>query len=393
MQIISTLLSYAFRPFFLLGSLCTIIVMLLWIMALAGVGPVATYMNPMLWHAHEMLFGFVMAIVAGFVMTAVAMWTGRERLHGAPLGWLVAAWFAGRFAMALAGFLPVGLVASLDLVFPVLLSFFFAREVIAAGNRRNLVIVAVIVVIAILDVLYHVGAAGNQAGSGLDRIALLLMIHVVLVLITAIAGRIVPNFTAGWLRGQGRDQEGRLPLSTAPVEMAVIVLTVITGFAATFAPTSLLTGIVAIATAGVHAFRLSRWNGLATRSEPLLFMLHVAYLWLPIGYALIAWSAFQSSYPASVALHALTMGGIGSMILAMTTRVGLGHTGRPLHAARLTVIAYIVLTLAIVARLLGPLIGPQYMRSVEVAAVGWIVTFAIFIWVYWPILTQPRADA
>jgi uncharacterized protein involved in response to NO len=391
MQIFSELLSYAFRPFFLLGSLCTILVMVLWIMALAGAGPIATHVNPMLWHAHEMLFGFVMAVVAGFVMTAVAMWTGRTRLHGAPLGLLVAAWLVGRLAMALGGFLPAGLTALLDLVFPVLLSFFFAREVMAAGNRRNFVIAGIIALIAIMDALYHVGAAGSQAGAGLDRTALLLTIHVVLVLITAIAGRIVPNFTAGWLRGQGRLQEDRAPRSTAPVEAATLLLTVITGCAVTFAPSSPLTGVVAIAAAVVHAFRLSRWNGLSTRSEPLLFVLHVAYLWIPVGYVLIAWSAFQSFYPASVALHALTMGGIGSIILAMTTRVGLGHTGRPLQAARLTVVAYVVLTLAVFVRLLGPLIGAQYMRSVEIAAGGWIAAFAIFIWVYWPILTQPRA--
>ena len=310
MQIFTELLSYAFRPFFLLGSLCSIIVMVLWIMALAGVGPVASQVNPMLWHAHEMLFGFAMAIVAGFAMTAVAMWTGRTRLHGAPLGWLVAAWLAGRFAMALVGILPLGLVALLDLLFPVLLSFFFAREVMAAGNRRNFIIVGIITSIAVLDVLYHVGAAGTQAGTGLDRTVLLLMIHVVLVLITAIAGRIVPSFTANWLQGQGRLQEGqRSPRSTAPVELATLILTVITGIAVTFAPVSPLTGVVAIAAAVVHAFRLSRWCGLVTRSEPLLLILHVAYGWLPIGYALIAWSAFQSTYPVSVALHALTMGG------------------------------------------------------------------------------------
>jgi uncharacterized protein involved in response to NO len=218
------------------------------------------------------------------------------------------------------------------------------------------------------------------------------------VLVTAIAGRIVPSFTANWLKGQGllqeRQEEGKkqFPRSTVPVEAATLVLTVVTGFAATFAPTSPLTGGVAIAAAGAHAFRLSRWNGLATRSEPLLFVLHVAYFWLPVGYALIAWSAFGSAYPASVALHALTMGGIGSMVLAMMTRVALGHTGRALHAARLTVVAYVMLTLGVVVRVLGPLVGQQYMRSVEVAAGGWIVAFTIFVWVYWPILTQKRVD-
>ena len=168
---ISELLSYAFRPFFLLGALCTIVVMVLWILALGGVGPVMLLADPMLWHAHEMLFGFVMAIVAGFTMTAVAMWTGRTRLHGAPLGWLILAWLVGRLAMALAGLLPVLVVALLDLIFPLLLCFFFAREVVVAGSQRNFVIVGIIVAIAVLDVLYHVAAAG-LAGVGLERISL-----------------------------------------------------------------------------------------------------------------------------------------------------------------------------------------------------------------------------
>jgi len=337
--------------------------MVLWILALAGVGPITMVANPMLWHAHEMLLGFIMSVIAGFVLTAVAMWTGRTRLHGVPLGWLVAAWLAGRCAMVAVAMLPGWLVAVVDMLFPLLLVFFFSREVIAAGSRRNYVVVGIVVATAVLNLLYHIGATGVL--TGLDRTALLLMIHVVLLLITAIAGRIVPSFTANWLKGNGLLQEGKhFPRSTNPVEVATLVLTGITGCLATFAPGNSLTGIAAIATAGIHAFRLSRWAGLATRSEPLLFVMHIAYLWLPIGYLLMAWAVLGSAYPPSVAMHALTMGAIGSMILAMTTRVALGHTGRALHAARLTVIAYVLLTLAVVARIVGPLTGQFYMTRV-----------------------------
>ena len=391
MQIISELLSYAFRPFFLLGSLCSILIMVLWTLALLGIGPVTAVTSPMMWHAHEMLFGFIMAIVAGFVLTAVAMWTGRTRLHGAPLGWLIAAWLAGRGAMIASATLPGLLVAAVDMLFPLLLLFLFAREVIIAGSRRNYVVVGIVAAIGILNLIYHAGATGELAD--LDRTALLLMIHVVLLLITAIAGRIVPSFTANWLKGQGLLQsESQAPRSTNGIEMATLVMTGLTGGLATFAPASALTGVAAILTAALHAFRLSRWRGLATRSEPLLLILHVAYFWLPVGYVLMAWSVFGSTYPPSVALHALTMGAIGSMILAMTTRVALGHTGRALHAARLTVIAYVLLTLAIVVRIAGPLAGQFYMRSVEIAVTAWIAAFILFIWVYWPILTRPRPD-
>jgi uncharacterized protein involved in response to NO len=283
------------------------------------------------------------------------------------------------------------LIAAVDMLFPLLLLFFLAREVIIAGSRRNYVVVGIVAAIGILNLIYHAGATGELAA--LDRTALLLMIHVVLLLITAIAGRIVPSFTANWLKGQGLLQEGQqAPRSTNPVEVATLLLTLITGCLATFAPASSLTGVAAVVTAGLHAFRLSRWRGLSTRSEPLLLILHVAYLWLPVGYLLMAWSVFGSTYPPSVALHALTMGGIGSMILAMTTRVALGHTGRALHAARLTVLAYVLLTLAVMVRIVGPLAGQYYMRSVEIAVTAWILAFVLFVWVYWPILTQPNPD-
>jgi len=160
---------------------------------------------------------------------------------------------------------------------------------------------------------------------------------------------------------------------------------------ASFIPTHWATGVLAFATAIVHGFRLSRWKGMATTSNPLLFVLHVAYLWLPIGYALLACAAFGWLFTPSAALHALTMGAIGSMVLAVTTRVALGHTGRPLQAARLTVFAYWLLMLATLVRVLGPLTGKNYLLMIDLSATGWMLAFAIFTWVYWPILSRPRA--
>ena len=391
MQIISQLLSYAFRPFFLLGALGAIMVMTLWSLALLGYGPVTTLPMPIFWHAHEMLFGFVMAVVAGFVLTAVAVWTGRTRLYGAPLGWLIVTWFAGRVVMIASAALPGLFVAIVDMLFPALLVFFFAREVIGGGSRRNYIVVGMVAAIGILNAVYHVGATGWLAD--LDRTALLLMIHVVLLLISAIAGRIVPSFTANWLRGQGLLQaEHEAPRSTNGVEVATLFMTLLTGCLATFVPASAATGFAALLTAALHALRLSRWRGLATRSEPLLFILHVAYFWLPVGYLLMAWSVLGTSYPPVVALHALTMGAIGMTILAMITRVSLGHTGRPLHAARLVVVAYVLMTLTVIVRLVGPYLGRYYMQSIETATLGWMFAFGLFIWVYWPILTRPGSD-
>jgi uncharacterized protein involved in response to NO len=381
-------LSYAFRPFFLFEALFAIAGVFLWVIALQGDGPYALSAITMLWHGHEMIVGFVMATVAGFILTAVATWTGRPAIRGKPLALLVLAWLVGRIAMILAELMPAWMVALLDMAFPLLLCFFAAREIIGAGNRRNYPVVGITVILAMLNLAYHLGAMHILPGA--DRVAIYLMIHTILLLVTVIAGRVVPNFTANWLRARGA---ARLPVNHVLIDRLTIFLVLVVGVAASTAPTSTLTGIVAIAAAVLHAIRLSRWCGLATTNEPLLFILHVAYSWLPIGYALMGCVAFGWLFAPTAALHVLTMGAIGSMILAMTTRVPLGHTGRRLTASRLTVVAYVMLTLAVLVRVFGPLISPDYLATVEWAATAWIFAFAIFVWVYWPVLTGPSKDA
>jgi len=383
----STFLNYAFRPFFLFNGLFATVVMVLWVTALHGLGPTSLPADALMWHGHEMLVGFAMAAIAGFVLTAVATWTDRPPLNGAPLGLLVLAWLIGRAAMLLGGLLPAWLVGLLDLVFPFLLFIFVGREIIGGGSRRNYPIIGITLVLALLDLVYHLGT--TQVMPGADRLAVYLLIHLVLVLITVIAGRIVPNFSANWLRAHGQT---RLPTNNPAIDRTTILITLITGVAASAAPTSVITGVLAIAAAFMHGLRLSRWCGLATTREPLLFALHVAYLWLPVGYALTACSVFGWLFPSTAALHALTMGGVGSMILAVTTRVALAHTGRPLHAARLTVIAYCVFTFAVVVRVFSPVINTGSLAMIDLSALGWIITFAIFSWVYWPVLTGPRVD-
>lgn len=380
-------LSYAFRPFFLLNALFVVAIVILWVMVLRGYGPTTLPANTMSWHGHEMLVGFAMATVAGFILTAVATWTGRPPVCGPPLAVLVLAWAAGRLAMILAGLMPAWLVAAVDSAFPLLLCVFTAREIIGAGNRRNYSIVGITALLAILNIAYHLGLM--QLLPGADRLAIYLSIHAVLLLITVIGGRVVPNFTANWLRARGVT---RLPASNMLAERLTILLTLAVGIMASTAPTSPVTGFLAFAAAISHAIRMSRWCGLATSDEPLLFVLHIAYSWLPIGYALMGCAVFNWMFAPATALHALTMGAIGSMILAMTTRVPLGHTGRPLTASRLTVVAYSMLTLAVLLRVLGPLIFSDYLTTVEWSAAGWGFTFAIFAYVYWPVLTRPRED-
>ena len=343
---------------------------------------------PMWWHAHEMIFGFAGAAVGGFALTAVATWTGRPPVRGLTLALLLLAWLAGRLAMLLAGLLGPWLVAVADMAFPVMLCVLAAREIFGAGNRRNYPIVGITVVLAILNLIYHLGTM--QVWPGGDRLSVYLLIHTILLLITVIAGRVVPNFTANWLRARG---VSRLPASNALLDRLTIFLTFAVGLAVSTVPTSPVTGTLGFGAAFLHLARLGQWRGLSTLGEPLLFVLHVAYAWLPIGYALLGCAVFGWVFAPTTALHALTMGAIGGMILAMTTRVPLGHTGRPLTAAGMTVVAYLLLTVAVILRVFGPLVMPDYLATVEWSAAGWSLAFAIFVWVYWPILTRPRIDA
>jgi uncharacterized protein involved in response to NO len=376
------LISYAFRPFFVLSSAFAMLAVLFWLMTLHGTGlPTATP----LWHGHEMLLGFAMAAIAGFSLTAVANWTGRPAVHGAPLAWLLVSWLVGRLAMMLTGWLPAGVVLVLDSLFPVLLGFLLSKEIIAGRSRRNYPLVAIMVAVIILNLLYHLGAGGWLPGG--DRLAIYLLIHTLLLLVTIIAGRIVPAFSANWLRQKGKP---RMPVNDDSINKLALGLTLLVGLAASFAPMSATTGVLAFLAASVHGYRLSRWRGFSTISNPMLFVLHVAYLWLPVGYALLGCAVFGWLFTPTTALHALTMGAIGSMVLAVTTRVGLGHTGRPLQAARATVFAYWVLMLAVILRVLGPLSGGSYMLMIDLSAAGWVLAFGIFIWVYWPILSRPR---
>ena len=370
---------------FLASGVFAIVAVIAWILALHGLTPAGMSGNALYWHGHEMIVGFALATVAGFVLTAVANWTGRKALSGSPLVWLVASWLAGRVAMLTASAMPIVVSAAIDMLFPLSLCFFTAREIFAAGNQRNYKIVVVTVILAGLNLVYHLGVAGVWAGG--DYIALYLLIHVVLLLVTVIGGRVIPNFTANWLRGQGGST---VPVVNPTVDGLAITLTIATGFVAVFYPDRLVLGALAMAAALTHAIRVSQWCGMQTVRNPLLFILHVAYLWLPAGYAMMSLASFGWAFTPTAALHGLTMGGIGSMILAMMTRVPLGHTGRALHASRLTVVAYDVLTVSICIRVMSPWNAANYLGMIDLAAAGWCLSFAIFIWVYWPILTGPR---
>jgi len=373
-------LSYAFRPFFLLSALAAILLAGGWIAGLTGLSVLPRGVNPLEWHAHEMLVGFAMATVAGFTLTAVATWTGRAPVRGAALLGLVAAWLLGRLAMWQAGQLPAPMIALLDTLFPAGLLVFFGWEVVAARNRRNYKVVALIAALALANLIFH---------SGQPRLGTVLMVHTLVVLVALIGGRIVPNFTANWMRGQGMSE---LPVNRPLVDGIALALTLSFGVASAAGVSGEITASIALAAAVAHALRVMQWRGLRTIRNPLLFALHVAYWWLPIGYVLAGLASLGLLLAPATALHALTMGAIGGMAFAMITRVPLGHTGRALHASRLTVIAYLLFSAAVLVRLVGSLAVDAYNILLVISVACWCLAFTLFVAEYWPVLSQPRAD-
>ncbi|MDP2324300.1 MAG: NnrS family protein, partial [Gammaproteobacteria bacterium] len=257
--------------------------------------------------------------------------------------------------------------------------------IVAGGSRRNFGIAAVLAGFAVLNGAFHLGRSGVWPGA--ERVALYLTAHGILVLITVITGRIIPLFTGNWLRPRG---SARLPQSRAWLETLIIPVAVLTGIADSVAAPAMVVAVLSIVLAILHGLRLSAWQGWATTAEPLVLILHVAYAWLPIGFLLLGFVALGLPMPRSAALHALTMGAVGTMILAVTTRVALGHTGRPLTAAPLTVAAYVALNVGVLVRVLSPLAPDSYLSLIDTAAAGWIAAFGLFLWTYWGILTRPR---
>jgi uncharacterized protein involved in response to NO len=383
----SLIWSLAFRPFFLLSGCAAVAAVVAWVLILRGVGLPSLGRNMLQWHGHEMLVGFAMATIAGFVLSAVATWTGRKPVCGAPLVLLVAFWISGRIAMAMAGDLPGLVVAVADMLFPLWLCFLTGREILGAGNRRNYPIFAITVFLALLNLVFHVGAMGLI--PRVDWLVLHWFIHTILLLITIIGGRILPSFTANWMRAQGI---ARPPSNHPLLDRLTIAATLLIGIAGGLYPTSPVTGWIALVAATLHGLRLVQWRGLATAREPLLFILHVSYMWLPLGYALLGLAIIAGVGTPTGALHALTMGAIGGMILAMMTRVPLGHTGRPLHASRLTVVAYLALVVAVLLRVVSPLDPDRYLNLLSYSAGAWCLAFSLFVFVYWPVLVQPRID-
>lgn len=375
-----------FRPFFLGGALWAVTVVVLWVLALGGAVQLPTAFDPLAWHRHEMLFGYLGAVIAGFLMTAIPNWTGRLPINGSRLAALAGLWLAGRIALlfsAIGGTVPA---AILDVGFLLVLTFVAAREVLIAKNR-NVPIVLAVGLFAAADSLDYAEAWGWAVPAGLGwRMGFAL----VLILVALIGGRIIPSFTRNWLAKQGATRG--LPTQPNRFDAAVLATTVTSLFAWTVAPEAKVSGVLLLLAGILQSFRLARWSGYRTARDPLVLILHVSYFWLPLGLLLLGGSLFVWCISASAATHALSAGAMASMTLAVMTRATLGHTGRALHADGWTQGIYLLVTLGALVRVAAPMLPVDYMRSIETAGALWGAAFLLYLLVYGPKLLGPRPD-
>jgi len=375
-----------FRPFFLSGAVWAVAVVALWVCALSGAVTLPTAFDPLAWHRHEMLFGYLGAVICGFLLTAIPNWTGRLPISGSPLAGLWALWFIARLVMLFSAKTGATLAFFLDVGFFVVLGLVAAREVIAAKNR-NLPIVVMILLFAAANAVDHgealgcidLGGAGWRLGLGL-----------VLMMIGLIGGRIIPSFTRNWLAKQGATADP--PGQPSRFDLGTLGVTAVALIAWAIAPDVQASAILLLAAGTLHVVRLARWSGLRTVRDPLVFILHISYAWLPIGLLLLGASIFMPDLPRSSAIHALAAGAMASMTLAVMTRAALGHTGRQLRADGWTVTIYALVTLGAALRVTAPWLPIDYMRAIEIAGTAWGAAFLLFALVYGPKLLGPRLD-
>ncbi|HKU54301.1 MAG TPA: NnrS family protein [Rhizomicrobium sp.] len=378
------LFAQGFRPFFLAASLWAVIAIAIWLGVLETGLTLPSRLDPLAWHMHEMLFGFVMAAVAGFLLTAIPNWTGRLPISGMPLAGLAGLWLLGRIACLTSLMMPAWLAIACDLAFPVALAGVVAREIIAGKNWRNLVMLVPVTVLGTANLLMHLEApdVGIPAGLGW-RLGLVAIIF----LVTVIGGRIVPSFTRNWLVKQAAKS---LPAPSGWPDRAALGFLHAGLFGWAAFPNSSIVAILILGGAGLNLWRLYRWRGLATGREPLLVILHIGYAWVIAGAALLGLSLLTSRIPQSAAIHALTVGASGTMILAVMTRATRGHTGRPLAADRLTSLIYVQVGLAAVARVAAAFSSDWTTLLLLAAAALWCTAFITFVIAYGPMLTLPR---
>jgi len=388
---IENFFSYGFRPFFLFAYLFAAFSMTAWLAWVGLHAMKAQVLRPTIvvppheWHAHEMLFGYALAAIAGFLLTAVPNWTNSKPVSGGALMLLVSSWLAGRMAIWFSAYLPTLMVAVFDLAFIPMLLAFVAKALLRRWAPRNFIFIPILSLLLAANIMTHVEWAGLlDAGPELtNRLA----INAVVLLVTIIGGRVVPAFTTNVLR---RESHILLPTSRKPLEIFSILSMVAVLIVEALGFDGWLAGTVAIVAALAHAVRLAGWRGLQTLGKPILWVLHLGYAWLVAGLAFKAAAHFALMSEAT-AIHALTIGAVGTITMAVMTRASLGHTGRTLRVSNPITLAYLLISASAVVRIVVPALLPAYYNEgVVIAGVLWVLAYVIVSVVFWPILTLPR---
>ncbi|MFT4938673.1 MAG: hypothetical protein ACI88A_001702 [Paraglaciecola sp.] len=385
-QSITPLLRLGFRPFFLFGGVFACVAMLLWILTLTGILAFSPFINALWWHSHEMLFGFVPAIIVGFLLTAVQTWTGVPGIRSTQLLLVFSLWALARILLAINWSLPMPLVMAIDLAFLPLAAWYLARPIFALKQFRNMFFVPLLLAMTLANSFSYLPAMGFDAKWLQQGFYGMLLLVTMLVLV--LGGRVIPLFTAN-----GTGSTKVLPLRWLEISaIGSVVLSMLVFLLGISLPSYVVAALFSLA-AITNLVRCLRWRVWITMAVPLLWSLHLAFLFIPLGLGLIALHFSLDLLPLSSAIHALTTGGIGGMILAMMARVSLGHTGRKLQVGILIESAFVALLLAAFIRSVGLAIFPQFSIQLWIiSALCWSLAFGLFVIVYWPILSSARAD-
>jgi len=379
------LLALGFRPFYLFAALFAIVAIPAWLLSFTGGISPGNYLQGLTWHNHEMIFGFAPAVIAGFLLTAVRNWTGQPTPTGAPLAGLVILWLLARILM-LTG--PANVAAMIDILFLPTLGFAVAIPILRSKNARNYKVLVVLAVLTLANAGYHLASLGVLPLE-FARVSMTAALDVIAILIAIVGGRVVPAFI-------GNAVEGANPRHIKSVELVsvgALVIILIAGAVKPWVAVPHIAWLIILLVAAVgQGLRLLLWQPLKARGNSLLWMMPVAYAWLPISLLLRALE-LQSIVPSGAAIHAFTIGAITSLMMAMMTRSALGHSGRPWVAGPAEVGAFVLLQLSAIVRVLAASIVPgAYREAMIVSGVLWTLAFATFLWRYWPILTRPRID-
>ncbi len=380
----SIIFQNSFRPFFIAAGIWATLAVPFWLLNYFGIMIVIDNFNILLWHQHEILYGFVAAAIAGFILTAIPNWTGRLPIKNKPLAILVFLWILGRVGFLTTAIFGTITTSLMDLPFLIVLVLLIMREIVSGKNWRNLPVIILISFFTLGNILVHL-----QIHEIIDsaKLGIRLSTFVLSILLALIGGRIVPSFTRNWL---AQNKANKFPRPFGNFDKISLISLVVFVFAQVIIPHHQATSLLALLAGLLHGIRFIRWKVWMTLTEPLIWILHVGYMWLCVALVLIGFSGLTDFVPYTSSYHALTVGAFSTMILAVMTRASLGHTGRTIKATLGTTTIFIFITIAAILRVCEPFINESGTLILSLSGIFWTLSFALFIFIYFPILTQPR---